>query len=304
MSETGYSTTILKTNISAEHIVDYSIGAMFQPDTVGTIDWGDGTVTEASGSPVTVTHTYAAAGKYTIRIGGIHMLYMAGYDTKSIVYPEIQMKTDHTNIERTADTLEEVIINDRLLEIQYGSFMNCTLLETITIPASVTSIGDRAFGDCTGLKTVYCNAVTPPSWYIPGTGTPDPFRGCTGLTAIYVPKEAVNAYKSAAGWSTYANIIRRYPMTTITDRIATIEVDGSETVKFAVSHDVYGVYGEDIIASLKEGAGAGDEGAYSTAGTGKAIIAHYTGADTLYLTGSGTVTVWAGQSPLDDPFAV
>jgi hypothetical protein len=93
-------------------------------------------------------------------------------------------------------------------------------------------------------------------------------------------------------------------MTTITERIATIEVDGSETVKFAVSHDVYGVYGEDIIASLKEGASEGDEGAYSTAGTGKAIIAHYTGADTLYLTGSGTVTVWAGQSPLDDPFAV
>lgn len=93
-------------------------------------------------------------------------------------------------------------------------------------------------------------------------------------------------------------------MTTITDRIATIEVDGSETVKFAVSHDVYGVYGEDIIASLKAGASEGDQGAYSTAGTGKAIIAHYTGADTLYLTGSGTVTVWAGQSPLDDPFAV
>lgn len=90
----------------------------------------------------------------------------------------------------------------------------------------------------------------------------------------------------------------------ITDRIATIEVDGSETVKFAVSHDVYGVYGENIIASLKEGAVEGDQGAYSTAGTGKAIIAHYTGADTLYLTGSGTVTVWAGQSPLDDPFAV
>lgn len=90
----------------------------------------------------------------------------------------------------------------------------------------------------------------------------------------------------------------------ITDRIATIEVDGSETVKFAVPHDVYGVYGENIIASLKEGAAEGDEGAYSTAGTGKATIAHYTGADTLYLTGSGTVTVWAGQSPLDDPFGV
>lgn len=91
-------------------------------------------------------------------------------------------------------------------------------------------------------------------------------------------------------------------MTTVTERIATITVDGSETVKFAVPHDVYGVYGEDFIASLKEGASEGDQGAYSTADTGKAIIAHYTGADTLYLTGSGTVTVWAGQSPLDDPF--
>jgi hypothetical protein len=273
------------------------------PDTVGTIDWGDGTVTEASGSEP-ISHTYAAAGKYTIRINGIHMLFMAGYDTKSIVFPDEQTQIYHSVSEKAYSTLEEVTFNEGLNDIYHGAFSNCTLIESITIPSTVTEIGDRAFEDCTGLKTVYCNAVTPPSWWIPGTGTPDPFSGCTGLTAIYVPNEAVNAYKSAAGWSTYANIIRRYPMTTITDRIATIEVDGSETVKFAVSHDVYGVYGEDIIASLKEGASEGDQGAYSTAGTGKAIIAHYTGADTLYLTGSGTVTVWAGQSPLDDPFAV
>ena len=93
-------------------------------------------------------------------------------------------------------------------------------------------------------------------------------------------------------------------MTTVTERIATITVDGSETVKFAVPHDVYGIYGEDFIVSLKEGAVEGDQGAYSTADTGKATIAHYTQADTLYITGSGTVKVWGGQSPLDDPFAV
>ena len=90
----------------------------------------------------------------------------------------------------------------------------------------------------------------------------------------------------------------------ITDRIATIEVDGSETVKFAVAHDVYGVYGENIKASLNEDFEDGDQGVYDTADTGKATIAHYTGADTLYLKGTGTVKIWAGQSPLDDPFAV
>ena len=93
-------------------------------------------------------------------------------------------------------------------------------------------------------------------------------------------------------------------MTTITDRIATIEVDGSETVKFAVSHDVYGIYGENIKASLNEDFEDTDQGVYDTADTGKATIAHYTRADRLYLKGTGTVKIWAGQSPLDDPFAV
>lgn len=303
MSE-GYSTTILKTDISAEHIVDYTIGASFMPGTVGYIDWGDGTQTENESGVSSYTHTYEAAGTYTIQIVGTAVLTAAGYDVKELTLSEHHTVITSNVVENSADTIEKIVFNEGLESIIYGAFPDCVKLDTIVLPSTLEYIGDAAFEDCTALKTVFCNGTAPASWEIPGTGTPDPFRGCTGLTAIYVPKEAVNAYKSAAGWSTYANIIRRYPMTTITDRIATIEVDGSETVKFAVSHDVYGVYGEDIIASLKEGTSEGDQGAYSTADTGKAIIAHYTGADTLYLTGSGTVTVWAGQSPLDDPFAV
>lgn len=302
MSE-GYSTTILKTDISAEHIVDYSICAMFKPDTVGTIDWGDGTTTEASGSEP-VSHTYAAAGKYTIRIHGIHMLFMAGYDTKSIVFPDEQMQVYHSVSERAYSTLEEVTFNEGLNDIYHGAFSNCTLIKSITIPSTVTEMGDRAFEDCTGLKTVYCNAVTPPSWWIPGTGTPDPFEGCTGLTAIYVPKEAVNAYKSAAGWSTYANIIRRYPMTTVTERIANITIDSTEEVTFKPAYPFYAVKGEGVKATLiADIADDATQGVYSTDnGNGYTIIKNPKMETTLYLTGTGDISVWGGENPEACPF--
>ena len=91
-------------------------------------------------------------------------------------------------------------------------------------------------------------------------------------------------------------------MVTVTERIATFDINGTEVVKFVPSHSVYGVYGDGITATLIEGAEEGEQGVYSTADNGKAVIAHYSQKDTLYLTGSGTVTVWCGQSPLDDPF--
>lgn len=90
----------------------------------------------------------------------------------------------------------------------------------------------------------------------------------------------------------------------ITDRIATITIEGEAIVRFDVPHDVYGIYGENIKASLNEDFEDTDQGVYDTADTGKATIAHYTRADRLYLKGTGTVKIWAGQSPLDDPFAV
>ena len=42
--------------------------------------------------------------------------------------------------------------------ILYGAFYGCSNIETITLPASLNSIGDRAFYNCTGLTT--CNIPT------------------------------------------------------------------------------------------------------------------------------------------------
>ena len=52
----------------------------------------------------------------------------------------------------------------------------------MTIPSNVTSIGDKAFRDCSGLTSVTIpSSVTEIGWYA--------FYNCSGLTSIYVYPE-------------------------------------------------------------------------------------------------------------------
>ena len=72
----------------------------------------------------------------------------------------------------------------------------CTGLTSVTIPASVTSIGDYAFYGCTGLTSVTIPAsVTSIGDYA--------FYGCTGLTSVTIPASVTSigycAFPAAPG---------------------------------------------------------------------------------------------------------
>lgn len=81
--------------------------------------------------------------------------------------------------------------NSQLETIDHGAFMECYALKKITIPANVTFIGDNVFDNCQNLSEVTILAQTPPSL---GNNafyhTAENFR-------IYVPRESVDAYKTA-----------------------------------------------------------------------------------------------------------
>lgn len=94
-----------------------------------------------------------------------------------------------------------------LLDVNYTSdsaFRCCTNLKTVTIGDNMKDIGLNTFYDCVNLSNIYCKPTTPP---ILGT---DALYNISSSAKVYVPRESVEAYKSAAGWSDYASMIEGY----------------------------------------------------------------------------------------------
>lgn len=101
--------------------------------------------------------------------------------------------------------LTEYTIPEGVTAIGIQAFAQYSL-ERITISESVISIGPSAFYFTKSLKTIYCKATTPPALDASAFSSPIPITG----RKIYVPSESVEAYKAAANWSAYADVIVGY----------------------------------------------------------------------------------------------
>lgn len=100
--------------------------------------------------------------------------------------------------------IEYLTIGNGITRIEPTTFYGCSSITSITIPDSVTSIQWSAFNNCSSLAEVYCKSTTPPS------GDDCMFNNNASGRKIYVPRESVEAYKSADYWSEYADDIVGY----------------------------------------------------------------------------------------------
>lgn len=101
--------------------------------------------------------------------------------------------------------ITSVTIPDSVTTIGSYTFYTCTSLRNVTIGSGVTSIGSAAFAYTNSITSFTCNAVTPPTV---GSGI---LTNASANLVIYVPSASVNTYKSASGWSTYADRIQAIP---------------------------------------------------------------------------------------------
>lgn len=98
--------------------------------------------------------------------------------------------------------LENITIPNGLTSIGNYAFSNCSKIECIIIPDSIKNIDVKAFDSCTKLARVIVKALTPPSIQT------ESLSGIPSTCVFEVPLEAVEAYKSAPYWSTYASQIK------------------------------------------------------------------------------------------------
>lgn len=98
-------------------------------------------------------------------------------------------------------SLASVTIPNFVTCIRYNAFRACSSLSSIVIPSTVTSIEPWAFNGCTGIKKIECKATTPPACALITLGGVN-WQECK----LYVPRESINAYKSAQAWKVFYNI--------------------------------------------------------------------------------------------------
>lgn len=76
-----------------------------------------------------------------------------------------------------------------------SSFRGCADIEVFIIPDSVTTMGKGAISLLPSLHTLISKSMTPPTY------TDNSLYSLSALTGIYVPDDAVDAYKAASGWA-------------------------------------------------------------------------------------------------------
>ena len=146
----------------------------FPSDTLQNISWkitasAETTTELQTWNEDNLTWTLTADGTMTVSGTGA----MKAYDIDDS--PATQKK----------DSVKAIVIEDGVTSIGDYAFWNCTGLTSISIPNNVTSIGSSAFESCSQLASIEIpSSVTSIGDYA--------FSGCSGLTSVNIPEDVTS----------------------------------------------------------------------------------------------------------------
>ena len=123
---------------------------------------------------------------------------------------------------QTCEKVEKIYFPYGVKDI-FNPFQGCKSLTTLQFPSTVTNFNYIPWGDLSKLTTVYLNNQTPPLGMNVGSNSSAPRH------TLYVPDEAIEAYKKATYWSTWKYIkAGAYDVTTN---------DAMETLRYTIHSD-------------------------------------------------------------------
>ena len=142
------------------------------------VDWGDNNLDDD------YKHTYSQSDDYIINF--------QPFTKSNVKLPSILLSN--------TTGPKKVVVGDAVTKIGGGFCNGCTTLEEFVIGKNVTDITSFSIISGTPIKTLRVLATTPPTCASYDAQVPN-------LEKIIVPKDSINIYKSADGWSAYADKI-------------------------------------------------------------------------------------------------
>lgn len=125
------------------------------------------------------------------------------------VLPSIHIPEGITEIKRETfyycKALTDVKLPESLKVLGQNAFGYCQKLDSIALPANLNKIGQRAFAGCNKLMAVTCLGSEPAA--ITGAATTVFVANTLNKGNLHVPASAVETYKNANGWKSFAHII-------------------------------------------------------------------------------------------------
>ena len=131
---------------------------------------------------------------------GVLMAETSGYWTYSVSSDQVTINSYDGNESHVV--IPSSLEGKPVVAIGNAAFSDNSGVQSITIPASVTSIGAMAFGGAGNLNMVIVKGSNPASM---GNNVFD----SSMISKIYVPADAVDAYKTS--WSKYSDLIKADP---------------------------------------------------------------------------------------------
>ena len=139
---------------------------------------------------VTSIGNYAFAGCYNLSVKVPVNDYSAFCNNSFVGLISSRIGKPIYLIDNKGNEITEYVIPDDVTSIGDKAFYNCSGLTSITIPNSVTTIGDDAFSGCSGLTSInILNSVINIGAFA--------FKNCSSLTSITIPYSITNIGYSA-----------------------------------------------------------------------------------------------------------
>lgn len=157
--------------------------------------------------------SYVSLDGSTLRLAFFHITGTSNQNSLTTLKKVLVKKTEGTDgivwcrsAFKDFSNLEEVSLPDSVTEIGERNFEGCTSLTSIIIPSSVTSIGLSAFSGCRGLTSI----VIPSGVTSIEQGA---FSDCSGLTSINIPSGVTSIGSKAFYYCLGLNSVTCLPTT-------------------------------------------------------------------------------------------